>query len=157
MFKVIILTIVISLYSNFVSAKGQLSGSWSCSATTETELPAKIDSSFLLVVDKDETKFTRRGHIVVPTGINAIPKIELKTVEAGLLFVDGVNIKVVPNNVDLEVVKGKEIFGAAAVEDFKKHLLSEEVGVIINQAEDSFEFTVEEGRQTNHCVREVKI
>jgi hypothetical protein len=86
------------------------------------------------------------------TGVPQIPKIELKTEEEGLFFVEEKNIKIMPNHASLEVIKGKVLIVGQVYDDFIKDLSTDEVGVLKKLSKTSFVFVTDDGSQTNHCM-----
>jgi hypothetical protein len=150
-FKSFFLIITTYLFSSFVLAKGELSGLWNCEISSKTGAP--ISATFTLSINEDETRFIRNGQIKMSTGLPKIPKIELKTEEEGLFIVEDTSIKIMPRHVSLEIIKGKELIVGQVYDELMKDLSRDEVGVINKQNKNSFSFDVEEGTQTNHCLK----
>jgi hypothetical protein len=149
-FKKNFIIIATFLFSSSVLAEGELSGLWNCKISTESEAP--LSATFTLWINEDETRFIRNGHIKMSTGVPQIPKIELKTEEEGLFFVEEKNIKIMPNNASLEIIKGKALIVGQVYDDFIKDLSTDEVGVLKKQSKTSFVFVTDDGYQTNHCM-----
>ena len=154
-FKKIVSIITTCLFSGFVLAEGELSGLWNCEISFETEAPP-LNGTFTLSINEDETRFIRNGHIKMSTGLPQTPKIELKTEEEGLFFVEEKSIRTMPRHVSLEIIKGKELIVGQVYYEFIKDLSRDEVGVLKTQSKTSFSFDVEEGTQTNHCMKASK-
>ena len=154
MFKRIFLLITTCLFSSLVLAEGELSGLWDCKISFQTKSPLR--GTFTLDINEDETRFIRNGHIYMSTGLPQIPEVELKTEEDGLFFVEKTSIKIMPRHARLEIIKGKKLIVGQLYDELVKELSHDEVGVLKIKSKTSFSFDVDEGTQTNYCMRSSK-
>lgn len=155
--NVLVSTMTVAIMAAITSlnsyAGESITGQWDC--TTETiPLTEKASMTFGLEVNSDATRFKRNGNILIKTGIDRIPELEINTFEEGTLTQVQNSLTFTPLKTDMEVIKGREL----VVEDSPRimaMLIKDETGELEIQGDDQFSITIagDDHSQVNTCIR----
>jgi hypothetical protein len=155
--KLIYMAILLLSLPVLAEQPAELVGDWKCSVAIEGEDKQEIESTtnltFELNIDKNKTRFIRKGLIKMKTGIPQIPVMAIQTVEEGTILLTGKEIRLTPMKVDLNVVEGKEIVTEDVQKTIKEELLKDEIGMITKSSSTELSIHIKEQRQTNTCSR----
>lgn len=130
-----------------------ISGKWDCSVT---RIPGdkEVVLSYRLEVSPDATRYKREGNILIQTGLERVPELELNIFDEGTLTLVQTRLTFTPLKSDMDVIKGHELVEHKSRELMDK-LMQDETGELQLKGENQFIFTLtdDEATQLETCIR----